>query len=338
MDHSRLSSQKTVLTDLLRNEFFQKISRSREKWYNAYWIIRYPQEERPSGFTLPHVLAESGYHQLFQQLHDEGSWLEEFNSLDSLGNLPLHWASRNGHLEVVKILMLVTDHLDRVNSDELTPLHFATIGGHCDIAEHLIRRGANVNSKARNATMMLQSAASKGHEDMVRILLAEGAFIDAANMDGYRAQHLARASGHIVIADMLRDFESRMISTESLPETTRIDGGFIGTVIDFVHPKSGLYFYKKISVDRMLSKETFDSIMAGTNGELTQETEVNDPADKNPDQRKLRWLHLPANNVSRDKINSFGRYTDQIADEMGRGERCYFKNVLFLNSLFKRFL
>ena len=299
MDHGRLGERNALPGEDLSNKFLQKTSSLREEWFSAYWNIRYPHEEKPSGFTLPHILAESGYYQLLQRLQGQRFWRrEDFNSLDSLGNLPLHWASRRGHLEAVEIILSVTDDLDRVNSDELTPLHFAAIEGHCKIAEQLISIGANINSKARNATTPLQSAASKGHRDVVRMLLAGGAFIDATNMDGYRAQHLARASGHIEIADLLRDCESGMISTKSLSQTVRIDGGFMGAVVDFVHPKAGLYVNKKVAVDKMLSMDSFDSIMAGTKGELPTEVEDTDSNSKNPNQRKMRWLHLPANNVS----------------------------------------
>ncbi|RDL33135.1 uncharacterized protein BP5553_08574 [Venustampulla echinocandica] len=316
MDHCRLASGKTVFSDSLSNEFFQKSSELREKWFDAYWRIRYPKEDKPYGFTLPHVVAESGYYQLLQQLHEQGDWLEDFNSLDSLGNMPLHWAARNGHLKAVELLLMVTDDLDRVNMDQLTPLHFAAIGGHCDIAECLILRGANVDSKARNATTILQSAASEGHQKMVEILLAEGAFIDATDMDGYRAQHLARKYGHIAIAEMLQKYESRMISTESLPGTTRIDGGFIGTVVDFVH--SGRYFHKKISVDRMLSNESFDSIMTGAKGDLRPEAEDTESGFENPDPRKVRWLHLPANNMRWVEILMNKQYRDLEMPEAAR--------------------
>ncbi|TVY18934.1 Ankyrin-2 [Lachnellula arida] len=297
MEHGRLASEKAVLGDALSNEFFQKSSTLREKWFDAYWRIRYPKEDKPSGFTLSHILAESGYYQLLKQLTDQRGWSEDLNSLDSIENMPLHWASRNGHLRAVRILLEGTNNCDRENVDELTPLHFAAIGGHCQIAEQLIRSGANINSQARNATTVLQSAASNGHKEMIRTLLDGGAFLDATNLDGYRAQHLARNSGHIESADMLRDFESRMISTESLPEIARIDGGFFGAIVDFVHKESGLYVHKKVSVDRMLSKQSFDSIMAGVKGELSRDAEGVNANVESRNQKKPRWLHLPANNM-----------------------------------------
>jgi hypothetical protein len=302
MDHCQLASDKIVLGGSISQEFFQKSSKLTEEWVATYWKTRYQEEERPSGSTFLHIFAEAGSYQLFEQifnyLRDRADSLEHFNSVDSLGNLPLHWAARKGHVQIVQSLWLVTDHLDRVNYDELTPLHFAAMGGYCEIAEGFIRRGANINSRARNATTVLQSASSKGHEKMVQLLLDGGAFIDATDMDGYRAQHLARTSGHDKVADMLKRFESRMISTESLPASVRVDGGFIGTIIDFVHPESGLYVDKHIPMDRMLSNESFDSIMSGVKGQLRSKMEDANLDGESPEQKKLRWLHLPANNVS----------------------------------------
>ena len=298
IEHSRSTTQQAGNPVDLKNEFFQRHSRLRPKWFQAYWVIKYSRAEEPSGFTLVHILAESGFYQLAQKLakFDEERWVEESNSLDSQGNTPLHWASRNGHLEVLKELMPKTDDRDRVNFDELTPLHFAVLGGHHQIAKLLIEEGADIHSKARNARTMLHSAANKGDEKMVEILLNEGAFIDATDMDGYTAQNIAKVSSHGNIVDLIETFKSKRLSITSLKDSERIDRHFFGAVVDFLNPGSWRYFNKKVSVDRILSMESFDSIMATSSGELVPEDER---SMTGPDgtQTPLRWLHLPANNV-----------------------------------------
>jgi Ankyrin repeats (3 copies) len=281
----------------LNNEFFQKASSLRQKWFDAYWRVRYQEEAKPSRFTLMHLLAESGLHQVMEKFLHQSCWADEFNSRDSLGNIPLHWASRNGHLKVVEMLLTKTDNLEMVNFNEMTPLNLAAHGGHIEIVMLLIREGAKINSKARrHATTVLQNAASNGHEEIVRILLDDGADVDARDMDGNTAQSLAKMSGHSRIVNLLQEFESKRLAKTPSSHSQRVDGSFLGIVIDVLHPASGRYFYKRVTVDRMLSEEKFDKIMGGAKGGLV-------PADGvyvkggYPVRRGIRWMHLPANNV-----------------------------------------
>ena len=61
------------------------------------------------------------------------------NWRDSDGLIPLHYAARNGHLELVKyfITELLCDPMDRNRRGD-TPLHFACRRGHLNIIQYLI--------------------------------------------------------------------------------------------------------------------------------------------------------------------------------------------------------
>ncbi|KAF2274413.1 ankyrin [Westerdykella ornata] len=84
------------------------------------------------------------------------------------GNLfiPLHYASEEGHDEIVSILL---DHKAEVNGTEL---RLAASRGHTSTVRLLLDRGADVHSKL--AEGCLYAAAKKGFRDIVQILLDAG--------------------------------------------------------------------------------------------------------------------------------------------------------------------
>ena len=49
-----------------------------------------------------------------------------------------HLAAKKGHLEVVKCLASVVDHVNAKDFDGMTPMRNASIEGHTDIVNYLI--------------------------------------------------------------------------------------------------------------------------------------------------------------------------------------------------------
>ena len=60
------------------------------------------------------------------------------NPRDFIGRTPLHLAAKKGHLEVVKCLASVVDHVNAKDFDGMTPMRNASIEGHTDIVNYLI--------------------------------------------------------------------------------------------------------------------------------------------------------------------------------------------------------
>ena len=289
IDHARWGMDKANIIDF-SSPFFERNSSLRNQWFDLYWLARHADEVKPTGFTLMHIAAESGYYHFAEQLLDEHIWAGDVSARDSQGNVPLHWAAWRGHVKVVEVLLSLPGlDVDPLNFNEMTPLNFAASGGYVEIAEMLIHNGANVNSKARNATTVLHNAARNGHEELVRLLLKEGADIYAVDVDGNSAQRSAMLLEHKGIFNLLSEYESKRLYRAPLPYSQKVDGPFLGAIVDLLQPPSWRYYYKRISVDRMLSHESFDEIMGAFKGETTG-TDV-------ALQRSLRWLHLPANNM-----------------------------------------
>jgi ankyrin repeat protein len=61
------------------------------------------------------------------------------------GFTPLHFAAREGQIEVVEFLLTAGARLDAIAADGKTPLNLAIYNGHYELAENLIEAGADVN-------------------------------------------------------------------------------------------------------------------------------------------------------------------------------------------------
>ena len=59
---------------------------------------------------------------------------------DNFGETPLYEASRDGHLEIVKVLIDVCALLDTANNNGWTPLYIASENGHLEIVIVIINQ------------------------------------------------------------------------------------------------------------------------------------------------------------------------------------------------------
>ena len=61
--------------------------------------------------------------------------------------LLLHNAARNGHKEIVELLIAKGADVDAKDEDGWTPLHWAVVNGHEETVELLLANGSDVNAK-----------------------------------------------------------------------------------------------------------------------------------------------------------------------------------------------
>lgn len=89
-------------------------------------------------------------------------------------------------------------------TDGSTPLHYASANGHLDVVTFLISNGAKVNSRDKiGGWTPLHLAASSGHREVVRLLLKSGADLNARDIDGYTASELAKQAKYDSIVALL---------------------------------------------------------------------------------------------------------------------------------------
>lgn len=108
---------------------------------------------------------------------------------------PLHYASKSGQVDAVKLLLERGVVVDSLDESRRTPLHLAAEHGRTEIAELLIEAGHPVEVTVRNTLTPLQLAAYRGHTATVGILLKHGANPQLQHGRA-TAIELARERGH----------------------------------------------------------------------------------------------------------------------------------------------
>lgn len=135
------------------------------------------------------------------------------------GLTALHLAAREGHLEVVAILINAgaeTSATTRIG--DYTPLHLAGGAGHADVVGALLGAGANPGAvtTASGVTPLHLAAEARGGEDAVRLLLEHGAPVNARERSaGQTPLMFAAAAGRAASAiELLEHGADPSIATE----------------------------------------------------------------------------------------------------------------------------
>lgn len=116
---------------------------------------------------------------------------------------PLHWASYNGHSEVIELLLEKKARIDPRTHDGRTPLHLAAMAERFGTAELLLRKGAHVDAACENGLRALHYAAQVANPDLLQLLLGYGANIEAETKTSKRPLHYATLRGNPVAVDTL---------------------------------------------------------------------------------------------------------------------------------------
>lgn len=124
-------------------------------------------------------------------------------SKDDKGYTPLHWAAKNGHTDVARLLLVNKAEINAKTNIGWTPLHEAADGGHKDLVEFLLANKANVNERTYRGYTALHFAASKGYMDVVGLLLGYGANVNARSNLG--ATPLQVAMAHKDVVELLQE-------------------------------------------------------------------------------------------------------------------------------------
>ena len=72
------------------------------------------------------------------------------NSLDIYQYTPLHNAAKNGHSEVVELLLKNRAEINALNSYDRTPLHLGASNGYSEVVKILLKHGAKSNLRDKS--------------------------------------------------------------------------------------------------------------------------------------------------------------------------------------------
>jgi ankyrin repeat protein len=172
------------------------------------------------GKTLLHVLAENDFVSWTEALLHGRFGTHSVSCTDrnvpratmvaavTMGDYtPLHLAARQGHSNIVKLLLQANAPINTQNKDGVTPLQSACYYGHTQVVEQLLLAGASVAIQAKDGSTALHDAASKGHVEIIKAILNADAEIDidARDGDGWTPLHYAARNGHIEIVQFIID-------------------------------------------------------------------------------------------------------------------------------------
>ena len=115
----------------------------------------------------------------------------------------IHLAARNGHLDIVRLLLEAGADKDAARQNGSTALHTAAWNGHLDVVRFLLEAGADKDAAAQSGGTALHTAAQSGNLDIVRLLLEAGADKDAARKNGSTALHTAAQFGYLDVLQLL---------------------------------------------------------------------------------------------------------------------------------------
>lgn len=115
-----------------------------------------------------------------RQLIDHGA---DVNVAQGDGMTALHWAARNGSLDVAQLLLQHgADPSASTRNGAYTALHLASQGGHGGLVEALVEAGSDPNQPTTSGgAVPLHFAAASGSASAVNALLSGGANVDATD-------------------------------------------------------------------------------------------------------------------------------------------------------------
>ncbi|XP_037095125.1 ankyrin repeat domain-containing protein 50 [Syngnathus acus] len=138
---------------------------------------------------------------------------------DHQGQTPLTIASRQGHLDVLHVLLdwvrirnmqTAATMLEHADNDGWTALRSAAWGGHSEAVRLLLDAGADVDGCDAEGRTALRAAAWGGHEETVFILLDYKAQPNKADRKGRTPLIAAAYMGHHEVVEMLLDHEAQV--------------------------------------------------------------------------------------------------------------------------------
>lgn len=169
--------------------------------------------ELHKGKAFIHILANEGNHILLERALNACKDPIDLEIEDISGQTALNIAARNGHIEIVQLLLSLkatddnrirqvdVNHADR---DGWTPLRSASWGGHTEVVKLLIEQlNCNIDLADKEERTALRAAAWSGHEDILKILIAAGANVNSVDKQGRTSLIAASYMGHYEIVEIL---------------------------------------------------------------------------------------------------------------------------------------
>lgn len=182
---------------------------------NKQWATN---EAQSTHYATPlFMAAEGGKPQIVTFLLEKGA---DVHAMNTFGCNAFYAASKNGHLEVINLLLekMTIDQINIVDKDDFTVLEIAIYYGHESIVKALIAKGGLLNRSGKRGWTPLHLAARKGHETIVRHLLEKGADANAKTSYGDTPLRIAITNGHWKLIPALKGTRRSQLNNEDMIE------------------------------------------------------------------------------------------------------------------------
>ena len=109
----------------------------------------------------------------------------------------LHWAARNGRLDVCKWCVYEKGvDVDVGTDDGTTPLHFATYNGQLETCRWLVQYGCDINKENSYGCNASQWCALHGSVELMVFFKGAGLDFKSLNLNGHSALHKCAIKGN----------------------------------------------------------------------------------------------------------------------------------------------
>lgn len=147
--------------------------------------------------------SRNGHEEVVKMLLEMGVAFDSKSTIYS--TTPLSSAAKNGHDAIVKLLL--EKDVDIESKDMIhnrTPLSWAAKNGHADVVKLLLDNNADIESKDIICSRTpLSWAAKNGHADVVKLLLERGAGIQTKDSSNQTPLSWASTTGNAIVARLL---------------------------------------------------------------------------------------------------------------------------------------
>eukprot|EP01064_Diplonema_japonicum_P037340 TRINITY_DN8704_c1_g1_i1.p1 TRINITY_DN8704_c1_g1~~TRINITY_DN8704_c1_g1_i1.p1 ORF type:complete len:773 (+),score=125.97 TRINITY_DN8704_c1_g1_i1:25-2343(+) len=160
---------------------------------------------------------------------------------DIKGLSPLHYAARNGDLNMVKKLVELGGKVFGTTELGVTPVHEAAAAGHTHIVEHFIHNERfPLQAKDGNRQTIFHHAARSGHTDTILSLSKTGKPTPLNHYDrwGRSPLHWAVLNNHITTVEALLQLGLPVNETRTLARRTRLDMEYPLDIAFRKHPEA----------------------------------------------------------------------------------------------------
>jgi len=162
------------------------------------------------GMRPAHLAVQRADPAMVRLLVEKGTNVDAYSTNGGWRGTLLHYlADLPLDLEVVRLAMARSRHIDAPDSDGGTPLHWAARHADRHFAKLAIRAGADVNRRDDEGQTPLHWAAQPRREETMEILIEAGADLSVRDKQGRTPLMLAVERGYMNIAGFLRQHGAR---------------------------------------------------------------------------------------------------------------------------------